>query len=304
MLSTAYYIIKDQETLIKRLNGTDSSFIYAVEINTANLREVEETYRNIYSYCTSSFCIFLRFRNANSITDQVMDYLISICFHYQYKYSSLNELLLLSDPVDSAVQHHITEQFFAQGYGKIKYEVLEQEQMQNSSDDFYPINNFETIEEDYYCFLKNSTNSDRLVVINIDTDEPTDLLTNVRAKLENAEKKLFENDPDVYNLLLRNMKNQKSLDELNNRIRYFQEALETKNNNPSFYSAPESSYRRKITEIVEFYHYEYEVLPLWFKRLGHIVKVLTGKRTFKSLFNDNVKKYKDWKKDSDYNHDK
>jgi len=46
-------------------------------------------------------------------------------------------------------------------------------------------------------------------------------------------------------------------------------------------------------KIRKFYHYEYEILPLWYKRLGHVIKVLMGKRSFKSLFNDNIKKYKD-----------
>lgn len=43
---------------------------------------------------------------------------------------------------------------------------------------------------------------------------------------------------------------------------------------------------------LEWYRQEYEILPLWYKRFGHIIKVLTGKRTFMSLFNDNVKKHK------------
>jgi hypothetical protein len=43
----------------------------------------------------------------------------------------------------------------------------------------------------------------------------------------------------------------------------------------------------------DYYNKEYEILPLWYKRLGHFVKVLTGKRSFRSLFNDNTKKYKD-----------
>jgi glycogen(starch) synthase len=38
--------------------------------------------------------------------------------------------------------------------------------------------------------------------------------------------------------------------------------------------------------IRDYYHKEYEVLPLWFKRLGHIIKVFQGHRTFKSLFYD------------------
>lgn len=36
--------------------------------------------------------------------------------------------------------------------------------------------------------------------------------------------------------------------------------------------------------ILEWYKKEYEVLPKWYKRFGHIIKVITGKRTFKSLF--------------------
>lgn len=43
----------------------------------------------------------------------------------------------------------------------------------------------------------------------------------------------------------------------------------------------------------QYYTDEYELLPSWYKRFGHIIKVLTGRRTFKSLFNDKVKKYKD-----------
>ena len=46
-------------------------------------------------------------------------------------------------------------------------------------------------------------------------------------------------------------------------------------------------------EVINWYNTEYEVLPLWYKRLGHIIKVIMGKRSFRSLYNDNVKKYKD-----------
>ena len=51
--------------------------------------------------------------------------------------------------------------------------------------------------------------------------------------------------------------------------------------------------KQDLAIALDFYHYEYDILPLWFKRLGHIVKVLMGKRSLRSLFNDNVKKYKD-----------
>ncbi len=36
--------------------------------------------------------------------------------------------------------------------------------------------------------------------------------------------------------------------------------------------------------LLQWYNREYEVLPLWYKQLGHIIKVFMGKRTLKSLF--------------------
>ncbi|AMM51850.1 hypothetical protein TH61_12605 [Rufibacter sp. DG15C] len=48
---------------------------------------------------------------------------------------------------------------------------------------------------------------------------------------------------------------------------------------------------KQYEEVLKFYTNEYEVLPLWFKRVGHVIKVVTGKRTLKSLFNKNYIKY-------------
>jgi hypothetical protein len=49
----------------------------------------------------------------------------------------------------------------------------------------------------------------------------------------------------------------------------------------------------QATALQNYYNNEYEVLPLWFKRLGHVVKALMGKRSLKSLYSNKVKKYKD-----------
>ena len=53
-----------------------------------------------------------------------------------------------------------------------------------------------------------------------------------------------------------------------------------------------TKYKDDYEQLFKWYHNEYEVLPLWYKRFGHILKVLMGKRTFRSLFYDHVKKYK------------
>lgn len=51
--------------------------------------------------------------------------------------------------------------------------------------------------------------------------------------------------------------------------------------------------KKQTADNVEWYHHEYEILPTWYKRFGHVIKVLMGKRTFRSLFNDKEKRYND-----------
>jgi hypothetical protein len=48
-----------------------------------------------------------------------------------------------------------------------------------------------------------------------------------------------------------------------------------------------------VIKLKKYYNSEYEILPLWYKRFGHIIKVIMGKRTLNSLFNDKAKKYKE-----------
>ncbi len=47
-----------------------------------------------------------------------------------------------------------------------------------------------------------------------------------------------------------------------------------------------SSQSTNSIELLNWYEKQYEVLPLWYKRFGHILKVLMGKRTLQSLFKD------------------
>ena len=61
----------------------------------------------------------------------------------------------------------------------------------------------------------------------------------------------------------------------------------------SFLSLVRKVDKSQYYELQAYYDKEYEVLPVWYKRFGHILKVISGKRTFKSLFRDDVKKYKE-----------
>lgn len=60
----------------------------------------------------------------------------------------------------------------------------------------------------------------------------------------------------------------------------------------SFVEVAKNKYKDDYESLFEYYHKEYEVLPVWFKRLGHIIKVLTGHRKFKSLISNERKEKK------------
>ena len=47
-----------------------------------------------------------------------------------------------------------------------------------------------------------------------------------------------------------------------------------------------TKYKDDYDLLFNWYHKEYEVLPLWYKRFGHIIKAFMGKRTFRSLWSD------------------
>ncbi len=114
-----------------------------------------------------------------------------------------------------------------------------------------------------------------------------------------AETDFQRNNPLLATLQLEYRSLKKELSQAQNTIAAIQEVSLSYKNYLNFlkeriYSpdAPEASLN-EMEKIKRFYHFEYEILPLWFKRLGHIVKMLMGRRSFKSLFNDRVKKYKE-----------
>ena len=57
----------------------------------------------------------------------------------------------------------------------------------------------------------------------------------------------------------------------------------------SFLNMGKEAGKEDYKAIQEWYDKEYEVLPIWYKRTGHVLKVIMGKRSFASLFDDSKK---------------
>jgi hypothetical protein len=107
------------------------------------------------------------------------------------------------------------------------------------------------------------------------------------SSLKQAEADFERADPVTFALILRNSQLEREISLWRKR----QEVTEAElSHQKQFVEVLRSDHATK--ELQDFYNNEYEILPLWYKRFGHLIKVVTGKRTLRSLFNDNVKKYK------------
>lgn len=108
------------------------------------------------------------------------------------------------------------------------------------------------------------------------------------SSLQQAEADFEKSEPVLYALILHN----KQLEEELGLLKKTHEVTAAElNNQKQFVEVLRSGHAAR--ELQDYYNREYEILPLWYKRFGHLVKVMTGKRTFRSLFRDDVKKYTD-----------
>ena len=105
----------------------------------------------------------------------------------------------------------------------------------------------------------------------------------------NEEENLFQQQsPDLYNLKRANNELRERAEELDKLAK----SLENENKAlASHNSILRSGSQAKVLQ--RYYTHEYEVLPKWYKRFGHLIKVITGKRTFGSLFDKSQKKYRE-----------
>jgi hypothetical protein len=108
------------------------------------------------------------------------------------------------------------------------------------------------------------------------------------SSLQQVENDFRQSFPNFYSLASRNMVLELDIDRLKRKISYTEAELSHHKQYNDILRSEHST-----SELQNYYNHEYEILPKWYKRLGHILKVITGKRTFRSLVSDNVKKYKD-----------
>lgn len=106
----------------------------------------------------------------------------------------------------------------------------------------------------------------------------------VAKELLEAENELKQNNPKLFQILFKTYKLENDLINANLELFETKEDLENQKIYLEFFKNQDEA--KKIND---FYYHEYEVLPLWYKQFGHIIKAILGKRTWRSLWDNNSK---------------
>jgi len=286
---------------------SDLSAKLVIQLNECNEKELEEVTRFIYSAKTTfEFWIELNFNLAkNQENDIWLNNFTNLLCHLNYA-TLANKKIISYKNNESSSQSvaYIKSYLETQGFDNILFIPLKNETIISN----IPFITFETGNIPEGEVVKQN-----IIEIVKGSNYPLQLYFYLNDKNEGPEKikafveKLFTKIKSVIDIVLlqKIYEQQKELDIALNNNKDLYSTILTKETYIDFlkniiYSDQEEgqegigNYKySEMVKIKKFYHFEYEILPLWYKQIGHVLKVLMGKRTFKSLFNDNVKKYKE-----------
>lgn len=231
---------------------------------------------------SNQFCLYLNITGA--ITNEMTRDIVSFFFFGNYYKQQGIPLVLLhaANAVDiKPAIDGLQQAAKAQGYLQLHIRNLQPGANEAA---VYASNNTSSIQQAYTGILNNAAPDTNALYIKV--LQPGDMTT-VNQVLAAAETLFQQQNPMLYSLKQQVKQLQHQVQQLEMLSGAAQQEI---NNQVEHNRILRSS--SQATALQNYYNNEYEVLPLWYKRLGHLIKVFTGKRTFRSLFNDNVKKYK------------
>jgi hypothetical protein len=272
------------------------------KITAASIHLIDSFYRKLFlSPKKYPFCLLIDLEELNESDiglDNTIDFLVSFSFHAKYLKTSHDNPIVLFEIYKTDTNKYISiisEAFKSHGYNDIETIIIHNDgkslpENERKNIRFNLEKNISSLFSEYISSIKQLTSSDASFFFFLDNPEK---LPEILDTIQKAETIIREDLPQTYYLLKENISVTAKEHKLLLKIDLLQEQLNSLNNYHLFYNSSDTRYKRQVTELQNFYNNEYEILPIWYKRFGHILKVIMGKRTFRSLFNDNVKKYKE-----------
>lgn len=256
------------------------------------------------------FSIFLNLQNARdlpAISNNFLEVITVILSHYNYiKYDSRHLIgIQFNSEIEKFGKSEFVRKWF-QLFAEQGFEDFYIVDFGNNSPSF-------TISKSMLFLMDNHTFGDDLLAeyyklicfsnevpklfIHAETKEKVYDIFNL---IKNAELQLQEKYPVPYGMRLLSNNNILEICSLNHNNKALKSAVISRSEYIDFLAGKIGTQTEHhgldispLAQLKKFYYNEYEILPVWYKRLGHIIKVVMGKRTFVSLFRNDVKKYKD-----------
>ena len=298
MLVNSFFIIDfENYDNVSNVELTDNAYV-CYKISLGSINAIETFYAKLFlSPRQHSFCFFLnidRLLNENR-KKNIIEFFVSGSFHARYLKSGHDDPVVLVPVDQNSDVADLFKAFKEQGYDQVRAIPVcnnidtggQKNELQNVFNIGADINN---LSEDYIKSIKQVVSCDSSFFFFLDHPQKIDEVVNI---LRQAEETIQLQMPQTYALLKENMSLRGEEHKLVSKTQLLQEQLDSLDSYHGNYNSSFNRQKRQITELLQFYKNEYEILPLWYKRFGHVLKVLMGKRSFKSLFNDKVKKYKD-----------
>ena len=296
MINTPVIICSNVNELFSNIKFENNDLIYAYVINSLDSFDklsLERIHNNEYFNNTKlCFSLYFDFSNEGGFLKEIInnnkELILQYFFHPNYKILYNKPLLFFNskDAERQDVQEVLSElqnYIVSQGYESPQAIFFTNTFQSDRTNDilFNTTDSLNHVSLTYYNLLINNY-CGRFVGLYIES------ASIVLRELIAVEHLLLKENEICYNHLIEFQQLKLTSLQLLENLKLTKEDLSNQKQYLKIYKDQDESLK-----INEFYHNEYEILPLWYKKLGHIIKVMMGKRTFRSLFDNNVNKYKD-----------
>lgn len=297
MINTFNYIVSTLPA-INVLKSIKNDAIFSLEIN--NIEDIQKfNFQEIYSnpINLSNTCFFSIYFNISIESESIVNTvaikkdLLQLFFHIRFKKINNKPVIFFNQKDDenellNSFLTDITSFSILNGFEGVELIYLEKEStiIHPKSLYIYPFENQKILGDNYFHLLRSNFYTANIFSISNISEE---CLIDINKTLLDTEKKLMIEFASQYNFMNSFYQLTQKIELLENELKHTKNDLKNQKIYLNFFKSQDEALK-----IYEFYSNEYEILPLWYKRVGHIIKVLTMKRTFRSLFDNNVKKYK------------
>lgn len=281
MLNTIFYISDNFNdfsniSLEKDQSGINLSFL----IPSSDQKKLEETYQFFSNNTLNQFSLTIILDI--SFDNNLLHYLVS--FFFLPNYLKINNQIVINFICEKKdffikAQNDLIEKSAKQGITNLKISRLSLDISNTSTEATqnpnYLHSNIDNLILHYTNTIHSQAFYNNTFYVNNDAAE----LRKLNSIIISANDFIKINNPSLYDVALK-------LQIL------LQENLNLKSKNTSLINELDN-YKTHVnvlksvheaTELQLYYNKEYEVLPVWYKRFGHILKFIMGKRNFKSLF--------------------